>query len=268
MIRPAYNPSWPESCKLSYQYDELEIWGKRSDRGYMNQYRIRREWALRSIAATVPVGGSVLDVAGASGNFTIPLAEQGYHVTWNDIRSDLVDYVRSKSECDNVEYSPGNIFDFREKWKGWFDAVLATEIIEHVAHPDDFLVCLAGMLKPGGQLFITTPNGGYFLNKLPRFFECPDPSVFESAQFKPNSDGHIFLLDIHDCQILAATAGLTVEEISVATNPLSRGHVKLGYLLSVLPQSLVLAVDSATRKFPQKLREKVHSQLVIRLRRP
>lgn len=267
MIRPPYDESWPESRRLTYKYDEVEIWGKDSDRGYTNQYKIRRDWALKSIGAMVPPGGSILDVAGAGGNFTLPLAEQGYRVTWNDLRSELIGYVKSKYESGEVEFCPGNIFDFRERWSGRFDAVLAGEVIEHVAHPDEFLACLGSMVKVGGRVFITTPNGGYFLNKLPRFLECPDPSVFESMQFKPNSDGHIFLLDRNECRILAGRAGLTVEEIVITTNPLTRGHVKLGHLLPFLPRGVVSAGESASRKFPWKLREKFHCQMLVRLRR-
>jgi hypothetical protein len=53
-----------------------------------------------------------------------------------------------------------------------FDAVLATEVIEHVAHPDEFLRQLAG-----GVLIVTTPNGAYFRNKLPRFSGSRTPLI-------------------------------------------------------------------------------------------
>jgi 2-polyprenyl-3-methyl-5-hydroxy-6-metoxy-1,4-benzoquinol methylase len=268
MRRPAYDQSWPESWKLSHQYDELEIGNSRQNPGYTYQYEIRRGWALRAIEELVPRGTYVLDVAGASGNFTLPLAENGYRVVWNDLRDDLAEMVRLKHERGEVEYAPGDIFSFREQWAERFDAVLATEIIEHVAHPDRFLVCLAGMLKPGGWLFVTTPNGRYFRNNLPRFSDCSDPSAYESVQFKPNSDGHIFLLDCEEMRALAANAGLTVERIQLATNPLTCGHVKLGYLLPYLPAVMVRALEATTQKFPRVMRERIHSQMVACLHKP
>ena len=267
MLRPAYDNSWPESFKLSYTYDELEVWGARRDPGYSYQYRIRHEWALRAIETVVPAGGAVLDVAGGSGNFTLALAEKGYRVTWNDLRAELAQYVKLKYEFGEVEFSPGNIFDFSGQWMARFDAVLAAEIIEHVAHPDQFLVCLAGMLKPGGRIILTTPNGRYFLNKNPRFFDCADPSIFESMQFKPNSDGHIFLLDSPECQLLATNAQLAVEQVAVMTNPLTRGHVKLGHLLPYLPPGFVWAFESATSRLPRTLRERITCQMVACLRK-
>jgi 2-polyprenyl-6-hydroxyphenyl methylase/3-demethylubiquinone-9 3-methyltransferase len=253
MLRVVYDELWPESWKLSYLYDDLEIGGSRRDLGYSYQYQIRREWSLRSIQELVPVGGTILDVAGGSGNFALPLSEMGYHVTWNDLRSELAGFVKLKYEFGEVEFASGNIFDFAVKWAGRFDGILAAEIIEHVAHPDNFLVCLASMLKPGGWLFLTTPNGRYFRNNHPRFSDCADPSVFESTQFKPNADGHIFLLDRDECRM---------------TNPLSCGHIKLGHLLNYLPASTVEAVEAATGRLPRALGERINSHIAACLRKP
>jgi 2-polyprenyl-6-hydroxyphenyl methylase/3-demethylubiquinone-9 3-methyltransferase len=268
MLRLTRDESWPESWKQGHSWDELELWGSRRDLGYSYQYRIRREWALHAIEELVPAGGCILDVAGASGNFTLPLAERGYHVVWNDLRPEMAELVKRKYEFGEIEFSPGNVFDFASEWVGRFDGVLAAEIIEHVAHPDRFLVCLAGMLKPGGRLFLTTPNGRYFLCNNPRFSDCPDPSVYEAVQFRPNADGHIFLLDCDECRSLAAAAGLTVERIALMTNPLTRGHVKLGHLLPYLPAGLVGTIEAGTEKLPRVLREKIHSQTAAVLRKP
>jgi 2-polyprenyl-6-hydroxyphenyl methylase/3-demethylubiquinone-9 3-methyltransferase len=268
MLRLAYDDNWPESWKKTYVYDEVEVWGSRHNLGHTYQYRARRNWSIHSIEESIPRGGEVLDVAAGGGNFTLPLAEKGYRVTWNDLRSDVADMVKRKHESGCVDFVPGNIFELAAHWAGRFDAVLAAEIIEHVAHPDEFLTCLASVLKPGGRLFLTTPNGRYFRFNLPRFSECPDPSAFESVQFKPDSDGHIFLLDREECRMLAYRAGLCVEQIFVFTNPLTRGHVKLGHLLPYLPASLVSGVEQATRKLPRVLREKLHCQMAAVLRKP
>jgi SAM-dependent methyltransferase len=137
-------------------------------------------------------------------------------------------------------------------WTSRFDVVLAGEVIEHVTHPYRFLICLANVVKPGGRVLVTTPNGKYFRHNNPRFSDCPDPSAFESVQFKPNSDGHIFLLDCDECRMLATNAGLEVERIALMTNPLTHGHVKLGHLLPYLPASLVGLWKRAQRSFPRR----------------
>jgi SAM-dependent methyltransferase len=268
LIKPVYSDSWPELWKVSYRWDESELWGSRRDLGYSYQYGNRRTWILDAAREFVPAGGAILDIAGASGNFTLPLAEQGYKVTWNDIRPEMMELVKRKYESGEVNFVPGNIFDLEAGWAGCFDGILATEVIEHMAHPDEFLAAAARMLKPGGHLFLSTPNGRYVRFNLPRFSDCKDPSAFESVQFKPGSDGHIFLLDCDECRMLAGRAGLKAVRLELMTNLLTRGHVKLGHLLPFLPEGLVRGLDRSSRGLPRGIREKLHCQMVAVLRKP
>jgi 2-polyprenyl-6-hydroxyphenyl methylase/3-demethylubiquinone-9 3-methyltransferase len=268
MIKPSRAESGTDRLKESHDWDELELWGSRRDLGYSYQYKNRRDWILRAAAKLVPAGGAILDIAGASGNFTLPLAEKGFDLTWNDLRPEMIELVERKYESGKVTFAPGNIFELAKGWVGKFDGVLATEVIEHMAHPDEFLICIGKMLKPGGRLFLSTPNGKYFRFHYPRFSDCPDPSAFESVQFKPGSDGHIFLLHTDECVSLATSAGLEVERLETMTNALTRGHVKLGHLLPILPASFVWGVESGIGKLPRSLREKLHCQMVAVLRKP
>src|SRR5215831_3065210 len=126
-----------------------------------------------------------------------------------------------------------------------FDCVLFTEVIEHVAHPDEFMINVARMMKPGGVAVMTTPNGGYFRNTLPRFSNHPNPSIFETEQFKPNSDGHIFLLWPDEIRKFAAAAGLLVDRQIFFTTPLTNGYMKTHYLLRVMPEFCVWFLEFA-----------------------
>ena len=118
MNRLFYEDSWPDSWKLTHRYDQFELWGSRSDLGDVYSYRVRHGWTIRSIEHLVPAGAEVLDVAAAGGNFSLPLAEKGYRVTWNDLRADLAGMVKQKYESGRVEYVPGNIFELAEGWAG------------------------------------------------------------------------------------------------------------------------------------------------------
>ena len=172
-----FDQEWPSSWKYSYPYDLLEVYGEEHrDRGYAYAYQNRKAHTLDLVQLIGKPGDTILDVAAAQGNFSIVLAEMGYHVTWNDIREELSEYVRLKNNSAPITYKPGNVFDVR--FDELFDIILATEIIEHVAHPDEFLANLAKLLKPGGYIIISTPLGSYFRNNLPKFSEFADPSVF------------------------------------------------------------------------------------------
>src|SRR4051794_8364905 len=209
MKRVEPQPDWPQSWKESYFYDQSEIYGEITNYGYAYGYENRREKTLGLLTEALTPGARILDLAAAQGNFSLTLAERGFDVTWNDLRAELADYVRLKHEHGKIEFAPGNAFDLAFPVR--FDALLITEIIEHVAHPDDFLAKAATLVRPGGYIVMTTPNGGYFRNRLPKFSDCPDPSAFESIQFKPNADGHIFLLHVDEIEPLARRAGLVVE---------------------------------------------------------
>ncbi len=266
MRKPEPKSDWPQSWKESWPYDAEEVFGPVTYRGYAYAYANRRKQTLDLIQRVAPPGARVLDVAAAQGNFSLALAEMGYRVTWNDLRAELADYVKLKWEHGSIEYAPGNVFELNLAPD--FDVVLITEIIEHVAHPDDFLCKIGKLVKPGGHVVMTTPNGGYFLNRLPRFSDCADPSQFEAVQFKPNSDGHIFLLHEDEIHSLAERAGLEVKEIRISTNPLTNGHLKTEAALKLLPRALVETIEQFSSKLPGPLTRRLHTAMAVLLQRP
>lgn len=50
-----------------------------------------------------------------------------------------------------------------------FDGAVAVEVIEHILEDEMFLEQIARILKPGGWLYLTTPNGDYIRNEYPHF---------------------------------------------------------------------------------------------------
>jgi 2-polyprenyl-3-methyl-5-hydroxy-6-metoxy-1,4-benzoquinol methylase len=258
MRKPIPDPSWPESWLTSFQYDVLEVFDPPRS-GHSYALVARTEHALAAVERVTRPGARILDVAAAQGNLTLALAERGFEVTWNDLRSELADYVRLKHERGIVHYSPGNAFQLT----GDFDTVLIGEVIEHVAHPDEFLAAIAKLVKPGGHMIMTTPNGEYFRNSLPKFSDCPDPSVYEATQFRPDADGHIFLLHLAEVEAFAKKVGLRVIESLFYANPLTHGHLKLRYLHGLLPRQFVRICEAITRRLP--FARKFHSGMVVTL---
>jgi len=258
---------WPASWRASYQYDRLEVYDCREHLGYSYAYANRRAQTLQLIReAGLRERATILDIAAAQGNFSLVLAELGYDVTWNDLRQELAGYVRLKHESGLLRYAPGNAFEL--DFPGRFDMVLATEVLEHVAHPDQFLRQLRSLVRPGGCIVVTTPNGDYFRSSLPTFFEIEDFAALEANQFKPDADGHLFLLRELELRDLAHAAGLHVEKLVLFGNSLTSGHIKLERLLRILPRELVEALESASQHLPTPLTQRLMTQLGARLRAP
>ena len=225
---PERNDGLPQLWKECYLYDTLEVLGNTSNRGYAYAYLNRHNIVCDGKEA-LPVGSTIIDIAASQGNFTLRLAEEGYQMIWNDLREDLIDCVKLNYEKGQIEYGPGNVFGLNLPEKA--DGVIIAEIIEHVAHPDEFLKKIASLVKEGGHIFISTTLGSYFLNNLPKFSDCPDPSQYEAMQFKPNSDGHIFLLHLEEIHKLSSDAGLAIMDSVIFNNFLTAGHMKMQAVL-------------------------------------
>ena len=267
MKQVTYDNNWPDAWKYSYKYDLQEVYGQVTKLGYAYAYQNRYRATLDLITEVVPQGSRILDVAAAQGNFSLALAERGYRVTWNDLRGDLQGYVELKHEHGDLSFAPGNAFEL--EFEEPFDCVLIAEVIEHVAHPDDFLRKVGHLVKPGGHVVMTTPNGAYFRNTLPRFSDCPHPEQFESEQFGPNSENHIFLLWPDEIVSLAEQgAGLRVEKTQMFTTPLTNGHVKLHKILPYVPKSIVFAIDAVARRLPSPIANRLLVHTATRYIRP
>lgn len=267
MLKPSVSEDWPEIWRKAYEFDLIEVFGEwRQKPSYARAYNSRYAQALSMVEERLPSGSSIIDVAAAQGNFSLGLAERGYDVTWNDLRGELAGYVKLKHERGALSFIEGDAFQLA---RADFDAALITEVIEHVAHPDQFLEKIATLVKPGGYIFMTTPNGGYFHNRLPRFSECADPSKFEAMQFKPDADGHIFLLHEDEIATLAENAKLEVVEIRLFNNPLSAGHTKLDFIHKWLPQTIVERIEAAARGLtPRPLARRAFAHLAVCFRKP
>lgn len=242
------------------------IYGEVRSKGSVYAYANRFKQTIDLIQRVAKPGATILDVAAAQGNFSLRLAEMGYEVTWNDIREELIGYVNLKYERGAVHFAPGDVFslNFRDR----FDLVLATEIIEHVAHPDDFLEKISGLVKKGGYVILTTPNGEYFRYRAPRFSKCRDFSKFEKMQFGPSSDKHLFLLHLKEIDMLAQRTDLTILKTKIFTNFLTNGHIKSEGLLKLMPSKWVNSFEQLTGSLPLACKKRICNHIAVLFNKP
>lgn len=157
----------------------------------------------------------IADFGCAQGNISLILAEMGYKVFAVDMRQDFLEYSKLKYEKGEIEWICLNIENIKDCYKNeFFDAIVLGELIEHCAYPENILQIAFHLLKKGGILIITTPNGNYLKNKLPTFSsikECKSRSALEINQFGPDGVNHLFLFDINDIKGMLP-AGAQIEQ--------------------------------------------------------
>ncbi len=73
-----------------------------------------------------------------------------------ELFTELVARVPGGIETDRVAFRQGDAMNLPEDL-GLFDVVLAANLIDRLADPSKFLSALPGLLKPGGQLVLTSP---------------------------------------------------------------------------------------------------------------
>lgn len=209
------------------------------------------------------------DIAAGGCGLAAVLASAGSEVVVNDLRTEV---FASMSQYDvddrHITTVGGNVFDLEPDELGLFDLIVANEVIEHVAHPDQLLAHLARFLAPGGRILMTTPNGMYFRNKLPTFREIEDPVELESKQFKPDADGHLFLLTPREIAEISEDAGMAVESMFVWGTPLLTGHVGLRRLAGRWVTPLARSMENVAQRFPTSVRGRVCFSLVATLAKP
>ncbi len=208
-----------------------------------------------------------LEVAAGDAALSACLAKRGVSAWANDLRADeLSEALGAFENGSEIKLLPGNCFDLDPSQTGRFDLVVAGEIIEHVAHPLDFLRHLKGFLENGGRIFLTTPNGAYFRNPLPTYAEITDEQALESRQFRPDADGHLFLITPAELCDLASRAGLEVERLELFATPFITGHCGFSMMRGKLAASACYAMEKLCQRLPAALKEKFCYSMVAILR--
>ena len=101
-------------------------------------------------------GRRVLEVGVGLGFFSQRLQEHGAVVTASDIGPELLRGVRESVGCECVIADALSLVECFGK--NQFDVVLSSECVEHTPDPMEAVRQMAGVLKPGGYLSLSTPN--------------------------------------------------------------------------------------------------------------
>jgi SAM-dependent methyltransferase len=215
---------------------------------------------LRARLPRSPGGDKVVDIGCGTGAFSIGAALRGYDVlglSWSERNQEV---ARQRARVCHAHSAAFDVLDVRRldsrvDLTGRFDVAICCENIEHIIDDRKLIVDIAGCLKAGGRLLLTTPYQQY------RPITSDDRGPFSTIE----DGGHVrrgyskaMLTE------LCSHADLVVEEISYCTGFLSQKsmfllrklsglHPLLGWAavlpLRILPPLLDPVIASITR-FP------------------
>lgn len=118
----------------------------------------RLNFITDSLQKAIPAGGNILDVGCGNGVISRHLGQFGYNVLGIDISDKTIAVARSKNTLPNVRFEVISAEDLIAQGKQ-FDAVICSEVLEHLHQPEILLKTLYRSLKDDGTLVVTVPNG-------------------------------------------------------------------------------------------------------------
>ncbi len=164
----------------------------------------RREWVQKQVQ-TIPEGSLLLDAG---------CGEQQYREYCDHLEYRGQDFGQFEiDEADGFAASDqkwsygdldyvGDIWDIEEK-DATFDAILCTEVLEHVPRAADAILEFGRLLKPGGKLLLTVPSNS-LRHQDPYYFVAGysdhflqywlERAGFDDINIAPQGDYHRWLM--------------------------------------------------------------------------
>ena len=178
---------------------------------------LRLDWIDQAIGIA---GKRILDVGCGGGLLSEGMAVRGANVTGIDLSEKPLGVARLHllESGQKVDYRKISVEQLADELPGAFDVVTCLEMLEHVPNPSSVVAACARLVKPGGQVFLSTLNRNpksylfavigaeYVLNMLPK-------GTHDYAKFiKPS-----------ELARWAKLAGLEPDEVvGMSYNPLSK----------------------------------------------
>jgi 2-polyprenyl-6-hydroxyphenyl methylase/3-demethylubiquinone-9 3-methyltransferase len=178
-------------------------------------------------------GKRVLDVGCGGGILSESMARAGAQVTGIDLSEAVLEVARLHAIEGNVAvtYRPTSAEDLALECPNSFDTVTCMEMLEHVPDPAQTLRALATLVRPGGDVIVST------LNRNIRSFLIAIIGAEYIARVVPRGT-HEYLKFIRPSELAAwaRAAGLEIKDLSgIGYNPLTRAfalsrNVQVNYL--------------------------------------
>ncbi|RAJ73694.1 ubiquinone biosynthesis O-methyltransferase [Chitinophaga dinghuensis] len=133
------------SPKITYEYERI------TDIKRLN-------FITDSLKDTIPAEATILDVGCGNGVISRHLGQFGYKVLGIDVSDKTIAVARSKNTLPNVQFEVISAEDLIAQGQQ-YDAVICSEVLEHLHQPGLLLQTIYQSLRDNGTLIVTVPNG-------------------------------------------------------------------------------------------------------------
>lgn len=118
----------------------------------------RVKFITDAVIGNCPPGARVLDIGCGNGIISRALGEAGFNVLGIDVSEKTIAVARTANTMSNVRFEvvpAGSLQPF----PGEYNAIVCSEVLEHLYHPSELLNVIHSSLKDNGILIVTVPNG-------------------------------------------------------------------------------------------------------------
>jgi SAM-dependent methyltransferase len=202
------------------------------------------EAVLRWFPPGVPA--RVLDAGAGEGALSLSLSQRGYRVV-------ACDRTRSRFRPQGIRFVQADLHHALPFAAESFDAVVSTEVLEHLENPHHAVREFSRILRPQGTLVVTTPNILHVYSRM-HFLLLGTCDYFDTLSgssetaFHGNK-GHINPVGFPELRYALEQTGLEVHE--VVTNRDIRGAIRNGTVRMAFVRRLLwptaLVIRAVTR---------------------
>lgn len=159
-------------------------------------------------------GARILDCGAAYGALMDAAREEGWEPYGIELAAEAAAAIGAKFGADRIYSGPFEQARFATLGEAAFDAVFMCDFIEHVRDPLSVLRKTASLLRPGGRLVVTTPNGSSFTARA------------MGASWPHSKVEHLYFFDPHNLGLLLDRVGMKVERARRAKKVLDLEYLR------------------------------------------
>jgi SAM-dependent methyltransferase len=136
---------------------------------YHREFDGRLDGKYGRVADLLAGAADVLELGCATGYFSDALRARGHDVVGLEMDATAVEACRARGLIAYVA-DLASVDPLRAVYGRRFDAVLAMDVVEHLAWPGPLLDAVRSVIRPGGRLVVTGPNVAYWAVRLRLLF--------------------------------------------------------------------------------------------------